>query len=156
MVEKKKLAQFKSRQDSIMKNLYYVVTNNYKKYKLDKNKRENRVFHVGTDPDYIKAFENQITEEEIIYTLVLKAINDAFEFIDKNVIISEELSKINFEKIEFLPKERNYYYDDKAYELSSKAYELYNEAFHDAYTLSKKYREKLRKKIDNKLDLKEQ
>lgn len=140
----------------IVNNLTDVVVSNYKKYLEEKRERENRVFHVGTSKEEKEAYNNLITTEEVKYTLIYKAIEDALKSADESILISNELVLYCYERIENFPLEKERYEDDKAYELAQNGYEVYNDAFNKTYGLNSQSKKKLKKKLDSKLKIKGQ
>lgn len=148
--------KIKNQNKRTVNRLVEEVVYNYNKYYSDKQIRKEKTFHVGTPKEEIKAYEDLITKEEVLYTLLYDAINKALKSVDKNVLINKELVMYCFEKVNCFPLEKERYFDEDAYELSQNGYEIYNETFKDTYGLSKKYQIKLNKKIDSKLNLKEQ
>lgn len=154
--DRRRQRELKEQNRKTVNKLVEEVVYNYNKYYRDKQSRKDDFHHVGTSREEIKAYEELITKEEIMFTLLYKAIMEALKSIDENVTINKELVMYCFEKINCFPLEKERYFDKDAFELSKNGYGIYNETFKDTYGLSKEYQMKLIKKIDSKLDLKEQ
>lgn len=154
--DRRRQRELKEQNKKIVNKLVEEVVYNYKKYCRDKQSRKEDFHHVGTSIEEIKAYEEKITKEEVKYNLLYKAIMDALQSSSKNVAINKELVMYCFEKANCFPLEKERYFDEDAYELSQNGYDIYGETFKDTYGLSKEYQKKLNKKIDNKLNLKEQ
>ena len=113
----------------------------YHKYKLDRQKREDKFFHVGTNPTEINEYVNQITEEELLYQLLINAVFCGMSYKNQNKAITNEDILITFNGInkKYLTK-----YTDKDFN-------DYKKVFKKSYMLSTNNRNKIKKsiKLDN-------
>lgn len=123
----------------------------YKKYKEDKEDREQTIFHVGTSSEYKNEYISKLSKEEIEYILIKNAIYNAFEAKEKNELLNKNLIDYYFEKNCKFPLEEKRYLDSAAQELSKNAYDVYKKTFESTYNLTNHYAEKLEKKINSKL-----
>lgn len=134
----------------IVNELTNDINTNYYMFKQDEARRKNRVHHVGTSLEYIKAYEAKITKEKIKYDLLLNGVKDGLNASCDDV--SKEAILEAFSRLESYPDDEVFYADEEAYDLSQNTFGLYDKTYKQVFVLSKAAKNKLRKNLKNKLN----
>ncbi len=127
------------------------VIYNYNKCMSDKKTREEDFFHVGTSKEYMQSYYDLITKEEVMYTIILAAIHDAIDSKKSNFVLSKELIENFYKNFKMQQEQRKRFFDEDAYILSRSGFSSYKNVFETVYDLSRKYEQRLVKKISNKI-----
>lgn len=135
----------------VVNELSEKLLSDYKKYKEDKEDREQTIFHVGTSSEYRNIYISKLTKEEIEYILIKNAIYDAFNAKKGQENVNDEMIMNYFKSNPKFPEDEERYFDKQAQELSKNAYGVYKNAFENTYNLTDHYAEKLEKKINSRL-----
>lgn len=149
--ERKDSLSQKKENKRVVNELSEKLLSDYKKYKEDKEDREQTIFHVGTSNDYRNRYISKLTKEEIEYILIKNAIYDALNAKKGRENANDEMIMNYFNGNPKFPEDEERYFDEQARELSKNAYGVYKNAFENTYNLTDYYAEKLEKKINNKL-----
>jgi predicted small metal-binding protein len=149
--ERKDSLSQKKENKRVVNELSEKLLSDYKKYKEDKEDREQTIFHVGTSNDYRDRYISKLTKEEIEYILIKNAIYDALNAKKGQKNVNNEMIMKYFNGNLKFPEDEERYFDKQAQELSKNAYGVYKNAFENTYNLTDYYAEKLEKKINSKL-----
>lgn len=134
------------KQDEITNEIISIINDLYIKIQNEKKFRKNKIFHVGTTKEEIDDYINEILPEEVELCLYIQAVKDGLNEGCGKVVSISDTEDFNLDKVESLRKSK--YFD----EFDTKSVEIYRNTFNNIIGLSKTYKAKISKKLNDKLN----